>query len=106
MEINAMPKMTNARLILIRELQKGPKRRVDLALAFYGEARYKGMKAQTSFNNKLKDGKALGILEHDPVNHIYTIGEVGKQMLAFAAEHNISLDVKSEAQISYEQKQA
>ena len=99
-EVN-LPKITAARLILIRELSTGPKKWGQLELAYYGPER-KAEKVSVSFYNKLKDAKALGIITHDPVNKIYTLGEVGQQLLNTIKEQGISMDVKSEAQIKWE----
>lgn len=97
-----LPKLTAARLIFIRELAQGPKRSTDLRNAYFGPARSEH-KANTSFNNKRLECLTLGIAKKNEVG-AYELGEVGKQLLKYIQENNISMDVKSEAEQRWSSK--
>lgn len=97
----AMLKPTTARLIIVRELENGPKKFGQLRTAYYGEARAKANKATTSFYNKIDAGVEEGLVIKTALG--YELGEKGRELLAYAKEKNIDLTVlKSEAQVRHE----
>ena len=103
MEINGMPKFTNARIIIIRELSSGPKKWGQLQKAYYGEGRA-ALKVNTSFWNQKQKCIELGIMQKNTAIGGYELGPVGHQMLDFIRANNIDMNVKSEAQVAYEAK--
>jgi hypothetical protein len=94
---------TSARLIIVRELASGPKRFSQLRLAYYGEVRAKATKSTRSFYVKLDRGIEEGLVVKTVLG--YELGELGKQLLAYATEKQMDLStVKSEAQAQWELK--
>jgi len=100
-------KMSNPRLILIRELSSGPKAHKDLRVAYFGIGRAKGNAANTSFYNKLTQAVEERLVKKDG-NGVYSLDVQGEAMLALVKQEKgdqwmtFLSAIKSEAQLKWE----
>jgi len=70
-------KVTNNRMVFLRELKDGPKTWKHLRLAYYGPERFKSP-ASTSFMNQIKKLESFGIIEKKDGHYVLTAK--GQQM--------------------------
>ena len=97
--------------IIIRTLQDGPKRSSQIKLAYYGEARNSNKTAKGNKSSRSYDVKRIAAIEAGIMQQMvgapegtYEISSKGLELLMYCNENSISLDVKSEAQLSWEAK--
>jgi hypothetical protein len=100
-------KLSNARLILVRELATGPKAHKALRIAYFGIGRAEGNTANTAFYNKLKSAVGERLAKKDG-NGVYSLDVEGEAMLATVKEEKgdqwmtFLSAIKSEAQLKWE----
>jgi hypothetical protein len=105
--MSEMLKMSNPRLIIIRELATGPKQHKDLRVAYFGIGRAKGNTANTAFYNKLTQAVEEHLCKKDG-NGVYSMDVEGEKMLALVKEEKgdqwmtFLSAIKSEAQLKWE----
>jgi len=101
--------LTNGRLIILRELQDGPKQFMQLRTAYFGPARAEGS-ATTAFYNQLvknmgeKHGLVMRVGEKGSGK--YQLTTLGTSVLEAAKAQGVDFNVKSEAQLKFEVKQS
>jgi len=105
--MSEMLKLSNPRLILVRELASGPKAHKELRIAYFGVGRAEGNTANTAFYNKLKKACEEGLAKSDG-NGKYSLDVEGERILALVKEQKgeewmtYLLTIKSEAQLKWE----
>jgi hypothetical protein len=101
-------KLSNPRLIIVRELASGPKTHGALRIAYFGKGRAEGNTANTSFYNKLKQAVVEKLVKQDVVKGPYSLDVAGELMLAFIKKEKgdqwmtFLSAIKSEAQLKWE----
>jgi predicted transcriptional regulator len=94
-------KVTNNRLVFLRELKDGPRTWKDLRLAYYGPERAKNP-ASTSFMNQIKKLVSFGVLNH--IDGHYELTEKGKTLLVEANQEAL-MAAKTVAQLKAEHQE-
>jgi hypothetical protein len=97
--------------IFIRVLKDGPGTSGALKLGYYGAGRTaarsaKGSNSQRSYNEQRLKALAEGIIRIVPTTEAYELTLMGKELLAYCQENNVDLNIKSEAQVAWETKNA